>query len=113
MHRVLLSIGLTVLVACAAHVGATVYTNDFSTSAGSEWSNNTISTDNGEKFLASNADGFGNGTAHPDARRPWRCTSSVTLSTSTSTPSSRGMETGPMAAGPTISGWPPTARASS
>ncbi len=39
-----------------------IYTNDFSTSAGSEWSNNTIATSNGEKFLGASANGFGNGT---------------------------------------------------
>ena len=39
-----------------------IYSNDFSTSAGAEWTNSTISTSNGEKFLATSANGSGNGT---------------------------------------------------
>jgi hypothetical protein len=48
------------LPAMAANV--TVYANDFSTSAGAEWSDPTIATSNGERFLGASAYGFGNGT---------------------------------------------------
>lgn len=39
-----------------------IYSNDFSSSAGSEWSYPLIATANGEKFLGASAFGFGNGT---------------------------------------------------
>lgn len=39
-----------------------VYSNDFSGTAGPEWSNQTIATSNGERFLGASADGFGNET---------------------------------------------------
>lgn len=52
---------LVVLAAPMAHA-QTVYSNDFSTTAGSEWTNSTISTSNGEKFLATATNGSGNGT---------------------------------------------------
>jgi len=39
-----------------------VYSNNFSASAGSEWTNNLISTSNGENFLATASNGSGNGT---------------------------------------------------
>ena len=50
------------IVQPAAAAGTVVYSNDFSTSAGSEWSNRTIATSNGERFLGASAYGFGNGT---------------------------------------------------
>jgi hypothetical protein len=39
-----------------------VYSNDFSTSAGAEWTDSTIATSNGEKFLGTSAYGFGAGS---------------------------------------------------
>jgi hypothetical protein len=51
-----------ILLASGSALASTqVYSNDFSSGAGSEWSNNTTSTDNGEAFLGG-ANGFGNGT---------------------------------------------------
>jgi len=52
---------LFVLATSSAHAQL-VYSNDFSASAGSEWTNNLISTSNGEKFLATGSNGSGNGT---------------------------------------------------
>jgi len=49
------------LAASSAHAQV-VYSNNFSASAGAEWTNNTISTSNGESFLATSASGSGNGT---------------------------------------------------
>ena len=40
----------------------TVYTTDFSSAVGAEWSDNTRATANGETFLGTSANGFGNGT---------------------------------------------------
>lgn len=50
------------LLATTASHAQQVYSNDFSGSAGSEWSNPIISTSNGERFLADNAFGSGAGT---------------------------------------------------
>lgn len=39
-----------------------VYTNNFNSAPGAEWSDNSIATSNGESFLGTNGTGFGNGT---------------------------------------------------
>lgn len=53
--------GLTLNTWESASAGV-VYSNDFSVSAGPEWSNSTIASSNGEKFLGTSANGFGAGT---------------------------------------------------
>ncbi len=58
---ILLSIGLLAALAPRAGAGV-VYSNDFSNGAGSEWSDSSTATSNGERFLASSALGFGNMT---------------------------------------------------
>jgi hypothetical protein len=50
------------LTASTAVANVIVYSNDFTTSAGSEWSNNTIAISNGEHFLGQSIYGFGYGT---------------------------------------------------
>jgi hypothetical protein len=42
--------------------GSRVYFNDFGVSAGSEWSNPTVATSNGESFLGASSHGFGPGS---------------------------------------------------
>lgn len=62
--------GAATLICSALALGAlaspsragVVYSNDFSVGAGPEWTDNTIATSNGEKFLGTNANGFGAGT---------------------------------------------------
>jgi hypothetical protein len=71
LRRIALSVGvlgaLVNLTGPRASADVTVYSNDFSASAGVEWSNNSIVASNGEKFLGANqsgslASGFGAGT---------------------------------------------------
>ena len=57
----LVPLGLLVVLAASASA-QTVYTNDFASGAGSEWSNPATSVSNGERFLASSPNGFGAGT---------------------------------------------------
>lgn len=58
----LFALPAALLALSAAASSQTVYTNAFTTMPGTEWSDRTISTSNGESFLASSANGFGNGT---------------------------------------------------
>ncbi|MGA2498115.1 MAG: Ig-like domain-containing protein, partial [Tepidisphaeraceae bacterium] len=43
---------------------ADVYDQDFQGAVGPEWSNTSVATSNGERFLATSANGFGNGTVN-------------------------------------------------
>ena len=52
---------IAMLTVSNASADIVVYTNDFSTSAGPEWSDNTRSTQNGETYLGG-SNGFGAGT---------------------------------------------------
>ncbi len=58
----IMAAGAVCMAPVTSNAQVVVYSNDFSTSAGPEWSNNSIAVSNGEHFLATNANGFGNGT---------------------------------------------------
>ena len=66
LRRIVLSLGFFASIlgplGSWARADFVVYSNNFSSHAGSEWSNNTIATSNGEHFLGASANGFGNGT---------------------------------------------------
>jgi hypothetical protein len=61
LRKALLPALIVCALATSTQADATIYSNNFSAGAGSEWSNNTTSVDNSVPFLGG-TNGFGNGT---------------------------------------------------
>ncbi len=62
MRRLLEVVASAAMALATANAAVTIYTNSFTVCARPEWSNTSIAGSNGETFLATGANGFGNGT---------------------------------------------------